>query len=263
MNLDEITVLKGRIAKAAAVLCVLAVLCALEGSAAFLREPFNTFRMVPGSVERLTGPMAPNVADIAGMTSESTSDSVSLSLDETLSGFWMGGRMWRGTLKVAPDARPEKYVVSVYGKEDQKKVGSNVFQIIVYPDRSAILADSKSYIQRYSGFSPWIIAGFLLFLVLLACGSLYLLSSKRDRMMADRGEAEVFHITKDAVGVSVYFGLGSRHGIKKGSKLILMEPDGLPVGEITVESVSESDGLAILGPQSEVRPGYLVKKIQS
>lgn len=263
MNLNEITVLKGRIAKIAAVLCVLSLLSALEGSVAFLREPFNTFRLVPGSDEKLTGPMAPNVTDIAGMTSESTSDSVSLSLDETLSGFWMGGRMWRGTLSVTPNARPGKYVVSVFGIADQKKVGSNVFQIVVYPDRAAILSDSKSYILRYSGFSPWGIAAFLFFLVLLACGSLYIISGKRDRILADRGEAEVFHITKDAVGVSIYFGLGSRDGVKKGSRLALMDPDGMPVAEITVESVSESDGLAIMGPQSEVRPGYLVRKIQS
>jgi len=34
-----------------------------------------------------------------------------------------------------------------------------------------------------------------------------------------------------------------------------------PIGRITVESVSETDALARVGPLSTVLPGYLVKKV--
>jgi len=49
-------------------------------------------------------------------------------------------------------------------------------------------------------------------LVLLCCAGLYLIGLKSDRFMAQEGEAEVYHITKDELGFSIYFALGSATG---------------------------------------------------
>ncbi len=261
MNLDGIAKLKDRIAKIAAFLCLLCVICVLDGAVAYFREPFNTLKLLPGDTVKLTGPMAPGATSVEGMAIETSSDSVSATLEEVISGFWMGGKMWRGTLKLSPQIAPGNYLFSVFGKEDQKRVGSNVFQVIVYLDQNSRLADSRSLILRNSGVSPWVMACIFLGFVVVCCLALFFISGERDRLMAERGEAEVFHITKDENGLSIYFGLGSKNGVEKGTALLLMDPERELVGEITVESVSDGDGVAKVGLQSPVIPGYIVKKI--
>ena len=260
MNMDQITLLKDRVAKSAAALCILFLLCTFDGGQAYLREPFNSLRMLPGESKKLTGPMAPGVFGLEGMTSEESSDSISMSLDQVISGFWLGVKMWRGTLTLRPDIEPGNYMVSVFGTEDQKKVGSNTFQVVVYKDRAARLADSKSFLLRYGGISPWIVAGSFFVLVLITCGGLYLVTGKRDSLMAEQGEAEIYHIARDALGLSIYFGLGKRNGVEKGSHLSVMNSKGQSLEEVRVESASETDGMARVGPLCEVRTGDRVKR---
>jgi hypothetical protein len=79
--------------------------------------------------------------------------------------------------------------------------------------------------------------------------------------LAREGEAEVFHVRRDETGVSIYFGLGRRHGIEKGSKLLLLDPKRRPLGQIRVERVSDTDAVARVDPLSEVKPGCLVKSM--
>jgi len=261
MKLDEITRIKNALARAGAVFAVLFVLFGADGAIAYLRHPFNTLDMLPGETTSLTGPMAPGVQEIGGMLCESSSAYLTLTLDEVISGFWMGGRMWRGTLRLDGGIEPGKYTVSVFGREDGQRVGSNIFQVVVYPDRAARIAGSKSLIERTAGISPWTVSAGFFGMVLLMCGSLYFVSGKRDRLMADAGEAEVYHVTADASGFSIYFGLGERDGVGSGTRLLLTDPGRNSSEEITVEAVSETDAVARLGSLSKVRPGYLVKKI--
>jgi hypothetical protein len=261
MELDKITLWKDRIAKTGAVLCVIAILFVLDGSIAFILEPTNSLLLFQGESVKLTGPMAPDAAGIDQMTYESDSRAVSISFENVITGFWMGGKMWRGTVKVTSDIEPGHYALSIFGKEDQKRVGRNTFKITVYKDRASYLADSNSFTLRYLGVSPWVMAGSFFGLVMLVCGFLYVISGKRDKLMAECGEAEIYHIVRNEVGFSIYFGLGQRNGIEKGNKLVLMNEKRKPVEELVVESVSQTDGLARVGPLCTVRPGYLVKKI--
>jgi hypothetical protein len=261
MNLDVITLWKDRTAKAGAVLCILAILFAIDGAIAHIREPFNSFRLLRGESVKLTGPMAPAVFSLDQMTYESDSHDVVLSFDNVISGFWMGGKMWRGLVSISPDIEPGQFELSIFGKVDQKKIGQNTFKLFVYKDRAAYLADSNSFILRYLGVSPWVMASSFFGLLLLVCGCLYLISGRREELMAANGEAEVFHIVKDEEGFSVYFGLGERDGIEKGTRVVLMNDKREPIEELVVESVSKKDGVAKVGLLCTVRPGYLVKKV--
>lgn len=260
MSLERITILKKRVALFGAALFVLSLLCGADGGIAYLREPFNSVRMLPGESARLTGPMAPEAPGLEAMTFQSDSRSITMNLEELISGFWMGARMWRGTLQLSPDIEPGIYLVSVFGKDDQKKVGANTFQVIVYKDRRSYLSDSKSLIQRYSGISPWIAAGFFFLLIILTCGLLYILAGKRDRLLAELGIAEIYHIAPDISGFAIYFGLGQRNGVEKGSHLLVMDSKEEVIGEIIADSVSETDGMAKVGPDSKIRTGFMVKK---
>jgi len=205
--------------------------------------------------------MAPGAATLDAMSFETGSPAVSIHLEEVISGFWMGARMWRGRIDIGNETAPGAYLVLVFGKEDRKKVEANTFLIAVYKDRASYLAASKSLVTRYLGVSPWMAAGFFFSLPLVACACLYLVSGKKERLMAELGEAEVFHVTRDEAGTSIYFGLGRLHGIQGGSELQLLDSERRTLGIIKVESVSDTNAMAVVSPDSEVRSGYLVKKI--
>jgi hypothetical protein len=261
MDLDRIKAWKNRIGLTCAVLCCLFILSAIDGGVEYLRQPTNFLALLPGASIKLTGPMAPGISTIDGMSFETGSPAVSIHLGEVISGFWMGARMWRGRIDVSPETAPGMYLVSVFGKEDQKRVGANTFQVAVYKDRASYLAASKSLILRYSGVSAWMAAGFFLSMALLTCVCLYMVSGKEDLLMAELGEAEVFHVDRDETGTSIYFGLGRLNGIQKGLELQLLDSKRRPLGKISVESISDTDAVARVGPESEVRTGCLVKRI--
>ncbi|MGA2401017.1 MAG: hypothetical protein ABSG91_04830 [Syntrophobacteraceae bacterium] len=260
MDLERITAWKNRIGLAGAALCCLFVISAIDGGVQYLRQPLNFLRLLPGESIKLTGPMAPGVRSIDGMEFETDSPAVSMSLEEVISGYWMGARMWRGRIDLSAHIVPGTYIVSVFGKEDRKRVGANTFQVTVYNDRASYLAGSKSLIMRYSGVSPWMAAGFFFSMVLLACMCLYLVSGKKDRLMAEQGEAEVFHVTRDETGISIYFGLGRLHGIERGLELQLLDSKRRPLGQVKVESVSDTNAMAEATRLSEVTTGCLVKR---
>jgi len=261
MDLDGIGAWKNRISLTGAVLCCLFTIAVIDGGVWYLRQPFNSLRLLPGESVNLTGPMAPGVGAIDGMGFETGSTAVFVSLEEVISGFWMGARMWRGRIYLSPEIVAGDYVVSVFGKEDRKRVGANTFHLMVYKDREAYLAASNSLILRYSGLSPWVAAGFFFSMALLTCVWLYVMSGKKDRLMARQGEAEVFLVRGDETGVSIYFGLGRIDGIKRGSELLLLDSKRRPLGQIRVETVSDTDAVAKVDALSEVRPGCLVKRI--
>lgn len=261
MDLDGIGAWKNRISLTGAVLCCLFTIAVIDGGVWYLRQPFNSLRLLPGESVNLTGPMAPGVGAVDGMGFETDSAAVFVSFEEVISGFWMGARMWRGRIYLSPEIVAGDYVVSVFGKEDRKRVGANTFHLMVYKDREAYLAASNSLILRYSGLSPWVAAGLFFSMALLTCVWLYVMSGKKDRLMARQGEAEVFLVRGDETGVSIYFGLGRIHGIERGSVLLLLNSKRRPLGQIRVETVSDTDAVAKVDALIEVRPGCLVKRI--
>lgn len=260
MELEKLRTWKNRVSIACAILCALFIMTVVDGSAAHLLRPFNGYRLPAGQSVELTGPMPAEATHANDIDFEADSSLISFSFAEVISGFWMGSRMWRGKVDLDPNIAPGEYSVSVFGKADRKKIGANTFRLFVYKDREAYLAASDSVIMRRSGVSPWLAAGFLLLLTVFSCVCLYLISGHKEHLMALRGEAEVFHVGKDETGVSIYFGMGRNSGIEKGSEMVLLDPEGRPLAQIRVKSVSDTDAEARLDPPIAVRPGFIVRK---
>lgn len=261
MSLEQITRWKNLLAGAGAAVCALFLIAVLDGAAAYLRTPSNSLRMLAGESTRLTGPMPPETKNLERMTYSGSSDFVSIALEEVISGFWFGTRMWRGTLRLDAGIEPGQYGLTVFGKDDQKKVGANTFQITVYGNNASLRADLESFVERFTGISPWVVSGAFFLLVALVCGTLFLVSCRREKLMAEAGEAEIYRVAREEAGFAIYFGLGRQHGLEKGSRLVLMDGKGRDLEEIVAESVSERDSLARVGPLAVVRPGYMVRKI--
>jgi hypothetical protein len=194
------------------------------------------------------------------MAVQTDTPEVSARLIESLQEYWFGMRLWRGQVEIGPNAAPGTYSVRVVGRKDQRLFDDNIFRIIVYANRDAYLADSKSLILRTTGVSPWTVTLTLLVCVFIGCLWLYGISREKERLMAEVGEAEVYHVRRETNAVYIYFGLGRRNGIVKGAKLVSSDPRTRKTEEAVVEDVSDTDCIARLSPLSGAHPGYIVRK---
>jgi hypothetical protein len=261
MNLAEIKIRRNRVSVVCAVLFCVMILAALDGAMGYLRQPINSYAVFPGDSVKLTGPMAPDAVTISDMLVQTDTPDVSMAIIETLQEYWFGMRLWRGQIDVSRSTAPGTYAVRVLGRKDQRLFDDNTFRVIVYKDREAYLADSKSLILRNTGVSPWRVTAGMLALVFLGCLWLYRISREKDRLMAEIGEAEVYHVRRETNAVYIYFGLGRRDGINKGAKLLSSDPRTSKTEEAVVEDVSDTDSIARLSPLSGAHPGYIVRRV--
>lgn len=70
--------------------------------------------------------------------------------------------------------------------------------------------------------------------------------------------AEIYMVKKSAQGVIAAFRLGTRHGLKPGTTLNVLNEDGIPVGSVQVVSSSELESEALAGGESGVTLGCRV-----
>ncbi len=259
-DLDRISRWRSFTSKAAALFCLLFLLTTLDALIAQFRDVPNELHMIAGDSVKVNGQLRESVPGTEALTCTSTSDLIGIQFAVIHQGFWLGGTMWRGALTVAAGISPGSYSVTVTSTVDPPNKPSAVFRVVVYPDRESLIGGSRSIFKRHTGISPW--WGFALFLPLsiATVAAVYLLSQKRDQMLASEGKAEVYHITAMADGYQIVFGLGARHGLSPGSHLTLLDKSGSPAGTVEVTEATDTDATGMLPPECTVKIGYLVRQ---
>lgn len=258
MNLDQASRWRNLAGKAGAFFCILMVIGVFDALIAQFRQPPNVLHVLPGTSVEINGSLEEKVRGIQDLTYISSSDLIRLSFETTHPGFWFGGQMWCGRLTIRPHIEPGEYSLTVIPKGKKPQKSRLVFRIKVYPDLSSHQQSFKSLIRRYLGISPWWVAVFFLPLTVLMFGMVFYLSQKTEYLMAQEGKAEVYRVKKGEAGYEIAFGLGTRHGVQPGSRLILLNESGQPVGTAEVREASETDSVAITGLDCVVKPGYIV-----
>ncbi len=76
--------------------------------------------------------------------------------------------------------------------------------------------------------------------------------------MARETAAEIYMMKKCADGVVVAFRFGTRHGLKPGMQLSVLNEDGIPVGRVQVLSSGENDSEARVAGKGAVKLGCRV-----
>ncbi len=127
-----------------------------------------------------------------------------------------------------------------------------------FPTPLSLQHSSKSIIRRYSGFSPWAAAAVCLPGILLAFGAVFYLSLKLDRLLAQKGKAEIYRVIRRDGGFEVHFGLGTEHGVEPGLELRVYNLRGKSVGLARVEKAAPRDAIAVVTTDQEIRPGFMV-----
>jgi hypothetical protein len=246
--------------RAGAIFCLLCVISGLDGLVAQFRTPPNEFLALPGEMIHVNGPCSPDIQNVSQLTYESTSEGIRLRFEAMQSGFWLGGSMWRGLLELSSNLEPGDYGVVVRPKDTPGEKPFGLFVIKVFPKAEALRQASRSLILRHFGISPWLVLAVCFGLTGLAFALVYLISQKREHLMASLGRAEIYRVAKTEGFYEVAFGLGTAHGIRAGDSLPILNPRGERVGEVTVTQSFDLDASGTVNLDTVVKPGFVVTR---
>jgi len=258
LELDQINRRRLLLGRVGACCCLLLFLALVEGLVARFREPANLWKVLPGMSTEMNGPLEDEVQDIRELRYTSTSPHLRLTFSAAHKGYFLGGDMWRGQLQVNPQAEPGEYhlTVGIIGKTPPKPLPP--YRILVFADPLSLQRSNKSLIHYYSGLSPWVVAPGFLPAILLCFGAVFLLSQKKEKLLAGLGRAEIYRVTHKDGEWTIKFGLGTDHGVKPGSRVEILDGQERTVGTAEVEEARATDALALARSDREIKPGYIV-----
>ncbi len=245
MTLTQALRLRTFLGRLGALCCFLALAAVLDSLVTKFREPFNVFAVLPGETVEINGPTEERVKEPQDLEWVSSSPELSLEVEKVHSGYFLGGRMWQGTLKVGRGIAAGKYAVAVRPKQPDpgKPAEALVFRVTVYPDAASRQRQALSLVRRHLGVAPGLVALLLVPGIVLAFGGVFLLSWPIERLMAAQGQGEIYRVTRGEGILEVGFGLGTRHGLQPGDRLPVFDPKGRRTASIEVKEATETDAV--------------------
>jgi hypothetical protein len=95
---------------------------------------------------------------------------------------------------------------------------------------------------------------------LLAFGTVYYLSGKREALLAETGKAEIYRVTRGDGGCEIRFALGTAHGMDPGARVAIFNEAGQQGGTGTLEVSGRTDAVTQVTTDQEIKVGYLVSR---
>ncbi|MHB8067369.1 MAG: hypothetical protein ACYDIC_05660 [Desulfobaccales bacterium] len=260
MDLIQISQRRRFLGKVGAALCTLLFLAVLDGLIAQFRQGPNLLKVLPGETVEIDGPVRGEIKDLQELEYNSNTKNLTLSVQALHKGYFMGGDMWRGQLTAGRSLAPGEYRLTVSIRGTPPEQAPPPFDVLVYADVQARLRSSPSLIQRHTGYSSWFVAAAFLPLILLVFGLVFLLSQRREALLRQQGQAEIYRMVRDETGWTIRFGLGTDQGLTPGERLAILDEEGRNVGAAEVKEVGETDSWAVVSGDQEVKIGYLVSR---
>ncbi|MEG6505639.1 hypothetical protein [Nitratidesulfovibrio sp. 1201_IL3209] len=249
----------GRVALLLLLVCALSLVDGLVGR---MQQGFNRTDALPGGEYPVSGPLPPQTETIEDMVIEGGTDDrqVRLVPYEIYSGYWLGGKMWRGAIKVGTSPASGEYVIRVHDKYGEKQNPTLIFAVVVWPDEATMKANSPERLTRWFGVSAFSLSALVLPFALLAGFGNFMLGRAWSRALLAERSAEIYKLlpAPDGGGKDVTFGLGVQHGASPGMRCRISRPDGTPVGEARVVECTARDCVARIPHGLNVQPGDVV-----
>jgi hypothetical protein len=225
------------------------------------REPANLVKLLPGAVTAINGELTDEANDLQDLTFVTNSEQLKVNFEAIHKGYFLGGDMWRGRLVVSPSISPGEYSLAVLPKRSASSRKAPDFRILVFPDALSLQKSSTSLVRRQFGFSAFVVAAGCLPGILLAFGAVYLLSGRREALLAATGQAEVYQVTGGDGSFEIRFGLGTAHGMSPGARVTICNPAGQQVGTGTVEASNQRVSVAQATSDQVIKVGDLVSRL--
>lgn len=215
-----------------------ALVALIDGLLAHMRAGADVLDLLPGQTITVSGPSALKNPVTSDLSARFTPPSAPLafSLDGFFAGYWFGNGMWRGQVAAASDATPGSYGlrVSFFGADSR---AAQNFELVIHADEKARREASLSYIMRYAGFSPFILAAFCAALGVIFGAGTYYFGRLYAKTLGRMGMSEIF-AQKRENGENRIFCLVPRAARPPGAgnARMVFGCDGSLLGEARVES---------------------------
>jgi len=263
MNLKQATYLRKLCGIIIAVLFFMVLLSILDGFIAKFTSSINVLNLLPAQTAKLNGYLEDkSIKNPDRLNYTINSKFIKLNFIDFQTDYWFGSNMWRGVVTVDNSITSGIYDLKVYVKGETTLKPTSVFKINVYKDHESYRKSFKSVIQRNLGISPWWLTIGIFLLILPGCGVIFYLSNKIEYIMAQQGKAELYRVINVDNGMEIYFGLGTKHGIKAGMKFFLNDEKEHTIGIIEVSEASETDSCALWQEDIPVKIGYIVSLLK-
>ncbi|MBZ2170510.1 hypothetical protein [Nitratidesulfovibrio sp. SRB-5] len=251
-----------RSGKVALLLLLVCALSLVDGLVGRMQQGFNRTDALPGGEYPVSGPLPPQTETLEDMVIEGGTDDrqVRLVPYEIYSGYWLGGKMWRGAIKVGASPASGEYVIRVHDKYGEKQNPTLIFAVVVWPDEATMKANAPERLTRWFGIDPFGLSALVLPFALLAGLGNFMLGRAWGRALLAERSAEIYKLlpAPDGGGKDVTFGLGVQHGASPGMRCRIHRPDGTPVGEARVVECTARDCVARVPHDLNVQPGDVV-----
>lgn len=238
----------------------LSLLLALDGMIAGGRKDPKLIETTPGDSLNLTDPMPRGTEKLEELSLRVSPPGVTVTMQETFSGFWLGGVLWRAQADIPPDVAPGDYGLAMYLHNGTEAAPPQRFVIRVHQDAAARQAQALSLVERSLGISPYLLAACVLPLALLPMLACLALSLRITQSLRQQGLSEVFRAMATPEGQRISFTRPSATPLAEGSVVQVLDERGERLlGRAVVAANVRRDAEALMQDGVNVRPGVLAK----
>lgn len=270
-TMDKLTRFRSILNALSLIIVIVTITGVLDGLFSTFRKPETLIHMVQGDTRDVVGRFYGNTQAVSDLGFESSSRDLELTFEpEGFNGFWLGEGMWRATLYARPGMEQGGQTLKITYSDlsnlkegDRRKVEDlSTFRIQVYPDALSLRRHDASWVMRTLGVSPWLLS-MVFFIGLIVLGAVsFVVSCRVDDYLALEGKAEIYRVKPEANGLDIFFGLGEKHGLSKGERMMLFSDKGKGITTFNIDTPGEENTCARIGLHNLVRPGFIVARIR-
>jgi hypothetical protein len=265
--------MKTPLQKFSVALFVLMLLSMLDTCILAWSTPRNRIKAVAGETKSVTGklvdPVDPNLLKVHFKTDET--QPAQNPVDEILTYeprhrefhirfVQAQGRMWRAILTVEPTAAAGSYPIRVFQRDGDHSENIPQLTVQIFSDEHGYLKSFLSLSKRYLGLEPWWITLFLLPVGGLCVYLVMRQTAEEDTRLQSIGVGPIYKLAKGKKHWDIMFGLGSKHGIRPGDRLQILNPKRQIKGYLEVIEVGPESSTAILDLNVDIAPDDLIAR---
>lgn len=217
------------------ILLAIALAALFDGLLAQMRVGHQELDLLPGESITISGPVAlrnPLASDIIASFAPEGAP-LRFELDGFFTGYWFGSGMWRGRIEALPEADTGRYILRVSFRGASAR-NAQRYALNIYADASAMRAASLSFIRRYTGFNPFLLAAFAGCLGILLGSATYFFGRGYTRKLHALGLAQIY--SRNESEAVIHCLAPKELAPPAGSDRIVLAVDGRVVGKARVLS---------------------------